>query len=79
MPSPYVAHNHQFYNASVLVDHKAAVMLEEKDLNAAALSKAIDQIMSDDLLRASMRSASLVLGKPNASEDILNWCDEMKR
>ena len=79
VPSPYVAHNHQFYNASVLVDHKAAVMLEEKDLNAEALSNAIDRIMSDDLLRASMHSASLALGKPNASEDILNWCDEMKR
>lgn len=79
VPSPYVVHNHQFYNASVLVDHKAAVMLEEKDLNAEALSNAIDRIMSDDLLRASMHSASLALGKPNASEDILNWCDEMKR
>ena len=55
------------------------VMLVEKDLNAEALSNAIDRIMSDDLLRASMHSASLALGKPNASEDILNWCDEMKR
>ena len=60
-------------------EEEAAVMLEEKDLNAEALSNAIDRIMSDDLLRASMHSASLALGKPNASEDILNWCDEMKR
>lgn len=79
VPSPYVAHNHQFYNASVLVDNRAAVMIEEKDLNAEVLSSQIDRIMSDDVLRASMRSAALALGKPQASEDILNWCDEMKR
>ncbi|MFR6489405.1 MAG: UDP-N-acetylglucosamine--N-acetylmuramyl-(pentapeptide) pyrophosphoryl-undecaprenol N-acetylglucosamine transferase, partial [Clostridium sp.] len=79
VPSPYVAHNHQFYNASVLVDNKAAVMIEEKDLNAEVLSSQIDRIMSDDVLRASMHSAALALGKPHASEDILNWCDEMKR
>ena len=70
VPSPYVAHNHQFYNASVLVDNKAAVMIEEKDLNAEVLSSQIDRIMSDDVLRASMHSAALALGKPHASEDI---------
>lgn len=79
IPSPYVAHNHQFYNASVLVDQKAALMIEEKDLNAAILSQTIDAIMSDEVRREAMRHAALSLGKPNASEDILNWCDEMKR
>ena len=33
IPSPYVANNHQFYNASVLVEKKCAFMIEEKDLS----------------------------------------------
>lgn len=79
IPSPYVAHNHQYYNASVLVDHKAAFMIEEKDLDAKNLEKKIEMIMANTQLQKTMRSNALALGKPNASEDILNWCDEMKK
>lgn len=79
IPSPYVAHNHQFYNASVLVDQKAAFMIEEKDVNADSLKKKIELIMTSEKLRQEMREHALALGKPNASEDILNWCDEMKK
>ncbi|MGX8850712.1 undecaprenyldiphospho-muramoylpentapeptide beta-N-acetylglucosaminyltransferase [Amedibacillus sp. YH-ame10] len=79
IPSPYVAHNHQFYNASVLVDKKAAFMIEEKDLNAETLKKKIDMIMSNEQLRSEMKQHALELGKPNACQDILDWCDEMKK
>lgn len=79
IPSPYVAHNHQYYNASVLVDEKAAFMLEEKDVNVASLKQKIDLIMSNKALRNSMKEHALALGKPNASADILDWCDEMKK
>lgn len=79
VPSPYVAHNHQFYNASVLADHKAAFMIEEADLNASKLNEKIELIMGNDALRAQMKEASKALGFPNASEDMLNWIDEMKR
>lgn len=77
IPSPYVAHNHQFYNASVLVDRHAAFMIEEKDLNAGTLTAKINQIMGSEELRNTMRENALALGKPNASEDILAWCEEM--
>ena len=42
IPSPYVAHNHQFYNASELVEKKAAYMIEEKELNADILNEKIE-------------------------------------
>lgn len=77
IPSPYVAHNHQYYNASVLVDQHAAFMIEEKDLNATTLSEKIDRIMGNQQLQADMKQHALALGKPNASEDILAWCEEM--
>lgn len=79
VPSPYVAHNHQFYNASVLADHKAAFMIEEDTLNAQKLNEKIELIMRNDTLRIQMKKASKALGFPSASEDILNWVDEMKR
>lgn len=77
IPSPYVANNHQFYNASVLVEKKAAFMIEEKDLNADVLQHKIELIMNNEALREEMRKNALSLGKPNASEDILDWIDEM--
>lgn len=79
IPSPYVAHNHQFYNASVLADHQAAYMIEEKALNAEILNEKIDAIMGNPALRKKMSKAAQELGFPHASEDILNWMDEMKR
>lgn len=79
VPSPYVAHNHQFYNASVLAQQKAAFMIEEKDLNAQNLNEKIELVMGNPLLRKQMSEAAKALGFPHASEDILNWIDEMKR
>ncbi len=79
IPSPYVAHNHQYYNAQVLAQHKAAFLIEEKDLNATILNEKIETIMNNPKLRAQMRAAAKELGYPNAATDILNWIDEMKR
>ena len=47
IPSPYVANNHQYKNALDLVDNKAAVMIEEKDLKGDILVKSIDSIFDD--------------------------------
>lgn len=52
IPSPYVANNHQYYNAKMLVDQGAAYMIEEKDLNAESLSKAIQQVFGSGSLCA---------------------------
>lgn len=72
IPSPYVANNHQFYNASVLVDKKAAYMIEEKDLNATTLSKGInDLFMNEDEMRLVHKNA-LELGKPNSAYEIVD-------
>lgn len=44
IPSPYVANNHQYYNALDLVNKGISVLIEEKDLNEESLSEAIDNI-----------------------------------
>ena len=47
IPSPNVAENHQYHNAMSLVNHRAAVMIEEKDLTPEKLTEEIDKLASD--------------------------------
>jgi UDP-N-acetylglucosamine--N-acetylmuramyl-(pentapeptide) pyrophosphoryl-undecaprenol N-acetylglucosamine transferase len=47
IPSPYVANNHQYYNALDLVDKKVSILIEEKDLNKDSLIEAIDTMFDE--------------------------------
>lgn len=77
VPSPYVANNHQYYNASVLVEKKCAFMIEEKDLNGKTLFEKCSKIMKNDKLRQEMKANALANGHKHACEDILAWIDEL--
>ena len=44
IPSPYVANNHQYYNALDLVNKKISILIEEKDLDEKTLTEAIDEM-----------------------------------
>lgn len=79
IPSPYVAHNHQYYNANVLVEHKAALMIEEKDLCADALLKDISILLHNAKLKEEMKKNARDLGFPNACENMLALIQKMKR
>ena len=54
IPSPYVAENHQFYNAMALVDQGAALCIEEKDLSAECLWKALCELIDHPEKREQM-------------------------
>lgn len=47
IPSPYVTNNHQFKNASVLVEKDAAILIEEKEFNIDNLIEKIDSILNN--------------------------------
>ena len=51
IPSPYVANNHQYYNALDLVNKKISILIEEKDLDKNTLIKAIDEIFDENTLK----------------------------
>ncbi len=51
IPSPYVANNHQYYNALDLVNKNISIMLEEKDLNKETLIDAIDEIFEENTFK----------------------------
>lgn len=48
IPSPYVANNHQYYNAKSLESANAAYMIEERDLNKDILNNKINEIINDE-------------------------------
>lgn len=47
IPSPYVANNHQFFNALSCANNKACVMIEESALTANILKHQIREILDD--------------------------------
>jgi UDP-N-acetylglucosamine--N-acetylmuramyl-(pentapeptide) pyrophosphoryl-undecaprenol N-acetylglucosamine transferase len=77
IPSPYVANNHQFYNASVLVQAHAARMIEEKDLNAKTLREQIDALFLDETERQLTMKNAKRLGKPHAAYDMIDLCNQL--
>lgn len=65
IPSPNVTGNHQMYNAKVLADKGAAVILEEKDLSGNALIDKINELKADEEKLASMSK----IAKENTQRD----------
>lgn len=72
IPSPYVANNHQYYNARILVDRHAAEMIEEKDLNPETLRKAIDSAFLNEHNRRELAANARAMGKPSAAVDMID-------
>lgn len=77
IPSPFVAHNHQYFNAKALADKKCAFMIEEKDLTKETLCDKINTIISDKKLCEEIRTNAKKLGYPNACEDITRLIKEL--
>lgn len=70
IPSPYVAENHQFFNAQVLVNRGAAVCIEEKDLSGDALWSAVETLVRDPEKRRAMAAGAASLAVPDATDRI---------
>ena len=50
IPSPYVANNHQYYNALDLANMKVSELIEEKDLNSNIIKVMINELVYNDEL-----------------------------
>lgn len=70
IPSPYVASNHQEYNARELSDRSGALMILEKDLNSKDFVDKVDYVINNQIVQESLRKNALALGKPNALVDM---------
>ena len=72
IPSPYVPNNHQYHNAMALCDKKAALLLEEKDLNADRLKKMIEDTLKNDKLCKEIHDNARSLSNDHVLEDIVS-------
>ena len=77
VPSPYVANNHQYFNAKELVDNGASILLEEKDFNANNLLEKIDLLMKDRVLYNKMHEESLKLSNHQSCDLIYKEIKEL--
>lgn len=77
IPSPYVVNNHQYKNALDLVNNKAGLMLEEKDLNENSLIDLIDKTIADKDKLLEMKKNLRKMGIKDSSTRIYNILKEL--
>ena len=77
IPSPYVAHNHQEYNARYLEKNGAARVVLENEVSGKRISEEISSILKNKETLAKMQSDSKKIGIADACETIYNYIKEM--
>lgn len=71
VPSPYVANNHQYYNALTLKNVDAAEILLEKELTADVLYNSICEFVNDSDRLDKMKENALSLSNEDALDKIV--------
>ena len=72
IPSPYVPNNHQFKNAMDLVNAKAAILVEEKDLKGDIIVRNIDKLFNNSKEYNNMKNNLKSLKVDNSATVIYN-------
>lgn len=77
IPSPYVPNNHQYFNAKSLVDKGAAMMIEEKNLDAFKLNDTIEKLLNDEKRLSELSLKARELANDNVNEDIIREIENL--
>ena len=77
IPSPYVAGNHQVYNALEIVKNNAGLMIEEKDLTGELLFSMVNDLLKDKQKYEIMKINLKNLGKTDSSDIIVSEIKEL--
>ena len=70
IPSPNVAHNHQYTNAKALADKGAAIMITEDKLDGDMLCKTVEKLIADKEKLTSLCENAKKIGVTDASKKI---------
>ena len=79
IPFPYAVDDHQTRNARVLADHGAALLLPERELEAASLGRQVARLLGDRALLLEMAERARDLARPHATQDVARHCLELIR
>ena len=74
VPYPYAADDHQRHNARYLAEHGAALMATEAELTGEKLAAMLAELLADSEKRRLMAARARELGRPAATETIINEC-----
>ncbi|OUS10688.1 undecaprenyldiphospho-muramoylpentapeptide beta-N-acetylglucosaminyltransferase [Gammaproteobacteria bacterium 53_120_T64] len=77
IPYPHAIDDHQRENARWLVANNAALMMQEKDLQAAALATALKEILTNTQGLVAMAVAARALALPDAVATVADVCEEV--
>ena len=76
IPSPNVAENHQYHNAKVLVDNNAAIMIEEKNLDADTIVRELSDLKENPerlhRIEQNAKNMAILNANEKIAEIILN-------
>lgn len=75
VPSPNVAEDHQTHNAMALVSRSAALLVKDVDANALLVDEAL-RLLNDTNMQSKLSANISLLGKPDATKDIV---EEIKK
>lgn len=80
IPSPYVANNHQYYNALEIKNNGGGEIIEEKDLTSDNLSNKINEVLNNHELYSNMKANLKKMSMNNSSDliyekikDLIKW------
>ena len=77
IPSPFVANNHQVYNAKELVEKAAAIMIEEKELSPKLLAATVNMLVHDKEKCNKLKENAHKLAKVDAADRMIDWIEEV--
>ena len=82
IPSPYVANNHQYYNAMEIKNNGGGDVIEEKDLTSVRLISMINEVLKNKDLYKEMKENLKKMSMDNSSDliynkikDLIKWKD----
>ncbi len=75
VPYPFATDDHQTRNAATMVEHGAARLIPDVLLESR-LGDELVTLLGDARLRATMSAASRELGRPNATQGVVELCRE---
>lgn len=79
VPFPYASDDHQTANASFMAKEKAACLIQQSDLTADKLATILKQLYAERKKCVAMAQAAYKLRKIDATQHIVNICEEISR
>lgn len=77
IPSPYVANNHQYYNAMQIKENGGGEVIEEKYLTSDKLVSIINEVLNNHVLYKEMKNNLKKMSMNNSSDLIYNKLKEL--